>query len=129
MQISMFYPLHFLLVRVIGSESETFLSSKDKHNKQIVVIGEAEITKRKESTSEYMYIMYQCWVSRDQSRDRQSMISILFLISKVLVLILILISELLISEFSLEISSRSTLLLCKISYEKAFKIVHQSAKT
>ena len=30
---------------------------------------------------------------------------------------------------SLEISSRSTLLLGKISYEKAFKIVHQSAKT
>ena len=68
------------------------------------------------------------WVSRDQSlsqdqsRDRQSMISILFLISKVLVLILILISELLISEFSLEISSRSTLLLCKISYKKLLKL-------
>ena len=55
------------------------------------------------------------------------MISILFLISKVLVLILI--SVLLISEFNLEISSRSTLLLRKISYEKAFKLVHQSAKT
>ena len=32
--------------------------------------------------------------------------------------------ELLILEFSLKISSRSTLLLRKISYEKAFKIVH-----
>ena len=30
---------------------------------------------------------------------------------------------------SLEISLRSTLLLRKISYEKAFKIVHQSVKT
>ena len=46
-----------------------------------------------------------------QSRDQQSMISILFLISKVLVLILMLILQLLISEFSLEISSKINIVI------------------